>query len=333
MHSQPKHLIDEDYIVAQERVVPVDYRYTGVVESDRECSDGLQQFLEMDIWTKISNMTVITNFMSYYCLLQYSNQIYGITGTLGNQSERLVFRKLYNGVKTCDIPSFKRRKLFEVQGSVFEGDNKWLRGVCKVVKVQISPTPFRAKRALLVICETINKAKAVYNALGNDISQKKLCINNNCNNSAIFQKKLEAGDVIIATNPAGRGTDLAVSDTVVQTFLTTNERVEQQAFGRTARQGSPGCAQLVVCLDHPSTSAPCRSISQVLQQVSPEIHASRLTAAKKAREVSVENSLTSYVEHGIGELEKKENLFRRYLFISSSTKAIQTNRQRRRLTP
>ncbi|CAL8377422.1 unnamed protein product [Boreogadus saida] len=96
--------IDEDYIVEQGRVVPVDYRYTGVVESYMELSDGLQQFLEMDNWTKISNMTVITNFMSNYCLFQkYSTQIYGVSGTLGNQSERAVFRRLYNGVKTCDI--------------------------------------------------------------------------------------------------------------------------------------------------------------------------------------------------------------------------------------
>ena len=113
---------------------------------------------------------------------------------------------------------------------------------------------------------------------------------------------------------------------VVQTFLTTNERVDQQAFGDTARQGSPWCAQLVVCLDHPRTSAPCRSISQVLQQVSPEIHASRLTAAKKAREVSVENSLTSYVEHDIGELEKKKRICSEGIFSSwtSSTKFKQT---------
>ncbi|CAL8384858.1 unnamed protein product [Arctogadus glacialis] len=254
-----------------------------------ELSDGLQQFLEMDNWTKISNMTVITNFMSNYCLFQkYSTQIYGVTGTLSNQSERAVFRRLYNGVKTCDIPSFKRRKLFEVQGLVVKDDNEWLKEVCKVVTVQISPAPFRAERAVLVICETINKAKAVYNALSDDISPKKLYINNNCDNSAIFQKKLEAGDVIIATNLAGRGTDLTISEQVnkaglfvVQTFLTPNGRVEQQAFGRTARQGSPGCAQLVVCLDLPSTSAPCCSISQGFPQVSPESHASRLTAAKK----------------------------------------------------
>ncbi|CAL8327073.1 unnamed protein product [Lota lota] len=316
--------MDKEYIVEQGGVVPVDYRYTGVVESDMKWSDGLQQFLEMAHWTKMSNMTVTTNFMSNFCLFQkYSAQIYGITGTLGNQSERAVFQKLYNGVKTCDIPSFKRRKLFEVKGLIVEDDNKWLGEVCKIVKVQISPTPFRAERAVLVICETINKAKAVYNALGNDISQKKLYINNNCDNSEIFQTKLEAGDVIIATNLAGRGTDLAVSDQVnkagglfvVQTFLTSNVRVEQQAFGRTARRGSPGCAQLVVCLDHLSTSAPCRFISQVLLQVLPETHASRLTAAKIARDVSVENRLSSYVEHDIEEIKKKENLFSQYLVI------------------
>ncbi|CAL8376834.1 unnamed protein product [Gadus morhua 'NCC'] len=316
--------IDEDYIVEQGRVVPVDYRYTGVVESYMKLSDGLQQFLEMDNWTKISNMTVITNFMSNYCLFQkYSTQIYGVTGTLGNQSERAVFRRLYNGVKTCDIPSFKRRKQFEVQGLVVKDDNEWLKEVCKVVTVQISPTPFRAERAVLVICETINKAKAVYNALSDDISQKRLYINNNCDNSAIFQKKLEAGDVIIATNLAGRGTDLTISEQVnkagglfvVQTFLTPNGRVEQQAFGRTARQGSPGCAQLVVCLDFPSTSAPCCSISLGFPQVSPESHASRLTAAKKARDVSAEDSLSRYVKHDIEELNKKDNLFGRYLVI------------------
>ncbi|XP_071316107.1 protein translocase subunit SecA-like [Trachinotus anak] len=250
---------DHEYIMEEHGIVPVDYSCTGVVENFMKWSDGLQQFLEMKHESKLSDMTVITNYMSNVGLLQkYGDQIYGISGTLGQQAETETLQKIYYGIKTCQIPSFKRRKLFEVEGVCVKDEKEWIEKICNVVTAQTNSTLYREGRAVLVICETIKHAKALYHVLGNIVKNKKLYINNNMDNTAIFNKKLEAGDVIIATNLAGRGTDLKVSHPVnragglfvVQTFLPKNARVEAQAFGRTARQGSPGSAQLIVCTSH-----------------------------------------------------------------------------------
>ncbi|GLD64712.1 protein translocase subunit SecA isoform X1 [Lates japonicus] len=209
--------------------------------------------------SKLSDMTAITNYMSNVGLLQkYGDQIYGISGTLGQQAETETLQKIYGGIKTCQIPTFKRRKLFEVEGLIVDDEKEWTEKICNVVTAQANPTLYREGRAVLIICETINRAKVLHQALGDMVRNKKLYVNNNMDNTEIFTKKLETGDVIIATNLAGRGTDLKVSDQVnragglfvVQTFLPKNARVEAQAFGRTARQGSPGSAQLIVCSRH-----------------------------------------------------------------------------------
>ncbi|XP_047450497.1 protein translocase subunit SecA-like [Mugil cephalus] len=250
---------DHEYIIETHGIVPVDFSCTGVVENNMKWSDGLQQFLEMKHESKLSDMTAITNYMSNVGLLQkYGHQIYGLSGTLGQQAETETLQKIYKGIKTCQIPSFKRRKLFEVEGLVLDDEKEWRKKVCDVVAAQIKPTSYRGQRAVLVICETIERAKLLHDALGGKAPNKKLYINNNMDNSAVTDQTLDSAVVIIATNLAGRGTDLKVSDSVksagglfvVQTFLPKNARVEAQAFGRTARQGSPGSAQLIVCSSH-----------------------------------------------------------------------------------
>ncbi|KAM9426350.1 uncharacterized protein KZ484_018525 [Pholidichthys leucotaenia] len=252
---------DHEYIIEKHGIVPVDYSSTGVIENYMEWTDGLHQFLQMKHESKINGMTAITNYMSNVGLLQKyqkdGNQIYGMSGTLGEKAEINTLEKIYKGIKTCVIPSFKRRKLFEVEGVVVEDESTWTDTISDVVIEQTKPTTYRDPRAVLIICETIKRAKDINRQLQDKV-KTSLYINNNMDNSAIFSKKLEAGEVIIATNLAGRGTDLKVSDEintagglfVVQTFLPKNARVEAQAFGRTARQGSPGSGQLIVCLTH-----------------------------------------------------------------------------------
>lgn len=247
---------DHEYVLEGDRVVPVDYSSTGVIENLTKWSDGLHQFLELKHNLKLSDMAPITNYMSNVGLLQkYGNQIFGLTGTLGQQAEMETLEKLY-GIKTCKIPAFKRKKLFEVEGVIVDEEEGWIKTVCSVVSAQIQATFYRGQRAALVICETIKRARAIHRALRDVKAQ--LYISNNMDNRELFAKELTGGDTIIATNLAGRGADFKVSDQVkaagglfvVQTFLPENSRVEAQAFGRTARQGSPGSAQLLICCSH-----------------------------------------------------------------------------------
>ncbi|XP_034712957.1 protein translocase subunit SecA-like [Etheostoma cragini] len=366
--------MDHEYVLERHGVVPVDYSCTGVVENNMQWTDGLHQFLEMKHGSKLSDMTAITNYMSNVGLLQkYGTQIFGISGTLGQQSETETLQKIYEGIKTCRIPSFKRRKLFEVEGVIVSDEKEWIEKICNVVTAKTNPTPYRAQRAVLVICETIKRAKVVHHELGDKVPNKTLYINNNMDNTAIFAKELEAGEVLIATNLAGRGTDLQVSDQVktagglfvVQTFLPKNARVESQAFGRTARQGSPGSAQLIICPSHLSKSLELVALGKhqsvlkniiynmqvhnfVVQlrlyhkkqsnEVSKDLAMKVLTKTsdsgiktlKDARNNSVEQTLASYLDCDIPTIKKKEELFSQYLdtlneVYKSSTKPAESD--------
>ncbi|KAK9524937.1 hypothetical protein VZT92_017294 [Zoarces viviparus] len=350
---------DHEYIIEKHGVVPVDYSSTGVVENFQTLSDGLQQFLEMKHHCKLSDMTAITNYMSNVgVFLKYGHQIFGITGTLGLQAETETLQKIYGGIKTCQIPLFKRRKLFEVEGEIAGDENEWIEKTCNAVTAQTNSTPYRGRRAVLVICETIHRAKVLYQALEDKVPNKKLYISNNMDNSEVLEE-LPAGDVIVATNLAGRGTDLKVSKEVntagglfvVQTFLPHNARVEAQAIGRTARQGSPGSAQLILCFSH--LSEPLKSLaligklqsllenmtnglphrfvlqlmsyqqsrsheqsndmSSTLLHILTENSNSGIQRVKKFRDYFVAKGLARYLECDIPNIKKKEKIFSQYL--------------------
>ncbi|KAM4537419.1 protein translocase subunit SecA-like [Odontesthes bonariensis] len=353
----------QEYVLETHGIVPVDYKCTGVVENFMQWSDGLHQFLEMKHGFKLNDVTAITNYMSNVSLLQkYGSQIYGMSGTLGQQAETETLQKIYEGIQTCQIPYFVRRKLFEVEGVVAIDANEWVQKICDVVAEQTKTKPYRSQRAVLVICETIKRANTLHRALGDKVPQKTLYVNNNMDNRAIFAKNLGPGDVIIATNLAGRGTDLKVSDSVkmggglfvVQTFLPTNARVEAQAFGRAARQGSPGSAQLIVCSSHlpeplqqlvltrkllsvfdemtnitsfkqyafgihfrqyvkSYTDDKRKRLSGLLSHILTEKSDSDIMMAKRLRNDSVDEALSSYSETHIPNMKKKEELFSQYL--------------------
>ncbi|XP_067280667.1 protein translocase subunit SecA-like [Pseudorasbora parva] len=300
---------DHEYILHGDGVAPVDYECTGVVQNNMRWGEGLQQFLEMKHQTKLSNMSLVTNFMSNVGLFKKYNNVYGITGTLGDQTELDMLKKLYNGIDFCKIPSFRRRKLYEFEGMVLPEEDEWIRTVCNVIQHHVNSTVYRGPRAALVICETIKSAEMFYKTLADTISKCKLkrYVNNNMDNSTIINPTIQAGQVIIATNLAGRGTDLKVSKSVneagglfvVQTFLPLNVRVEQQAFGRTARQGSPGSAQLIMCASHFSDSVKLvmglnTSITSLLNRLK---HLTTILMSRGCTESVFEETVNRYLEN------------------------------------
>lgn len=107
---------------------------------------------------------------------------------------------------------------------------------------------------MLIICENIQFASILEEKLRQKYKAGtlKLYTKNNLNQEKEVEK-VYPGEIIIATNLAGRGTDIKTDNIekygglhVILTFLPSNERVEEQAFGRTARQGKRGTAQMIL---------------------------------------------------------------------------------------
>lgn len=370
-----KMTMDHEYVLERQGIVPVDYSSTGVIENLMTLSDGLHQFLELKHNLKLSNMASISNYMSNVGLLQmYGGKVFGLTGTLGQPAEMETLQKLY-GVETCQIPTFKRKKLFEVEGVIVDVEKEWIKTICSVLSEQIQATSYRGQRAVLVICETISRAKTIHSSVKDPNAKKMLFISNNMDNTAIFKNELTGGDTIIATNLAGRGADFKVSDQVkaagglfvIQTFLPENSRVEAQAFGRTARQGSPGSAQLIVCRSHlpesfqclsllttPASSmdalrnlrlfhkaicmltpkeylqTQCKDTSTIRQTLFSSLDTtsdSRINKVKLVRDRTAAKRLTTLLKVDIPKMKMKEELFQRFLHVRDKMQANSSERE------
>ncbi|XP_051787595.1 uncharacterized protein LOC114657229 isoform X3 [Erpetoichthys calabaricus] len=298
---------DREYVVKGDCILPVDFKSTGIIELNKKWGDGLQQFLEMKHQTKISTMSTITNFISNVSYFnKYQGQVFGTTGTLGTDADIQFLSKLYPNLTACRIPTFNRRKLFEVQGEMTNTSEDWKRKICATVQEQISPSSTGKGRAALVICESINRAIEIEKELKPFVrGQLKLYIRSDNDNAKILDAELAPGDVIVATNLAGRGTDIKVSGDVnnsgglfvVLTFLSQNARVELQAFGRTARKGKPGSAQLIVCTNH---------MPEYLGEVN------TLGAVKRIRDQVAKSRVLHYLDDDIPEIFLREELFFQY---------------------
>ena len=236
------------YIVQEGQIKPVDYYSTGIVQSSTNWSDGLHQFLQIKHNLKMTSETFTTNFLSNIGFINNYKNIYGLTGTLGSDKAKRVLREVYN-VELVNIPPTRRKQYLELEPIVVANEVQWLETICSTVLIET-----KKNRGILIICENIAHA----NRLGELLKGRhrptaiKLYTMNNMNQERHVEKILP-GEIIIATNLAGRGTDIRTDNIedfgglhVILTFMPNNQRVEDQAFGRTARQGKRGTGLMIL---------------------------------------------------------------------------------------
>ncbi len=256
---------NKSYIIAKSRrdnektIAPVDYQNTGVVQVSTTWNNGLHQFLQLKHGLKITPENLTTSFISNIGYFNryinknqqgevLSNKIYGLTGTLGSKDSQELLKDTY-GVDIVFIPTYKQKQFIELP-AITALD--WENNVVKSIQEETSKD-----RATLVICQTIDNTETIRKELLNKgYSGSKIRVYGRSDNDDIkvIQDAIDVGDVIIATNLAGRGTDIKTTEAlekngglhVCVTFLPTNLRVEEQAFGRTSRQGKSGTAQLIL---------------------------------------------------------------------------------------
>ncbi|XP_068902504.1 uncharacterized protein [Tenebrio molitor] len=234
-----------------ERVVsPVDYLNTGVTLKNTIWSNGLHQFVQLKHNLYLTFESLTSSFISNigYIKNYEDKNIFGFTGTLGSSAEQEVLSHIYN-INYAKLPTYKQKKFEEIPGLIAD-DYSWDRRVAIEVLAKIEE-----RRAVLVICETEQDLLTVKRNL--EILQNtdfRIRIYANEDNVKETKNKVKIGDIILATNIAGRGTNFKTEKDLEEkgglhvcvTFLPCNLRVEGQAFGRTSRQGNNGTAQLII---------------------------------------------------------------------------------------
>ncbi|CAF4154126.1 unnamed protein product [Rotaria sp. Silwood2] len=234
--AKVEYRLDHHYIIKPDetrtkRILPIDYSNTGVIQCNTTWDDGLHQFLQLKHGLKMTPLSIATNYLSNIGLFtHYKDQIYGFSGTL--EKRHCSFKPILTST-----------------------DDDWLDAIVSSTIDQIN-----LKRAVLIICQTRLDAKTIFKAL-----RCKHCTNSmrfytdntdDIELSAI-SNRVEQSEIIVATNLVGRGTDLKTSEELEKTgglhicltYLPNNLRIEQQAFGRTSRQGNRGTSQMILNRD------------------------------------------------------------------------------------
>lgn len=299
------------YVIPEtgEKVIqPVDYSNTGVTLKNTIWQNGLHQFLQLKHCLRLTSESLTSCFISNLSYIKkYGKDIYGLTGTLGSEAEKDLMSSIYN-VQFIKIPTYKERKFIEYEGEVV--DDRFF--ISTVANDALSMA--KSKRSCLVICETIKDAKMVEDELRNKISNSDLKTFFFEEDAHVTKTIVEPGTVLIATNIAGRGTDLETSKDlerngglhVCVAFLPCNKRVEDQAFGRTARQGKRGTAQMLIKRSEVSSM----KISSY----------NTIKLIKSMRDLK-EKLRVKQLKHGkIGELEYQDELFELFSDLYNKTK-------------
>ena len=251
---------DADYVVKDGQVMIVD-QYTGRIFADRTWRDGLHQaveFRENVTVTAEKNSLARVSRQRYFALY---DQLCGMTGTAtGHEAEFQQFYRLPVVVIPERLPG--QRKTYPTR---YFADNaaKWNAIASDIQQRHSTGQP------VLVGTRTIRESEAVA-ALLHSIGVPYRILNGTQteDEADIIAQAGVRGSVVIATNMAGRGTDIHVSDEVatagglhvISTERQESQRVDRQLIGRSARQGKPGSCQVFVSHD-----------DELIQQHGPEI--------------------------------------------------------------
>lgn len=285
IHAKYRSEINKHYILKDgNKIAPVDASNTGVVQANMNWSNGLHQFLQIKHGCKITPESITTNFISNVTFFQryikkdedgqiIRNDLYGLTGTLGSKKSKELLHETYE-VDSVTIPTFKQKQHKELS-PIIKGDKEdWYNNI-----IESNLNKLENGRGVLIITkyiEEIDEIKKRLIARGYDESKIKLYRTEQ--DSSVVEQELKSGEIVIATNIAGRGTDIIPSVNVEKngglhvcvTFMPPNERLEQQNIGRTSRTGNKGTSQLII-LDKEHTNIDViKLIRNVKEEVSLE---------------------------------------------------------------
>ena len=240
---------DKDYVVSDGEVLIVD-SFTGRVMQGRRFSDGLHQAIEAKEGVEIQEENKTMANITYQNLFRMYNKLAGMTGTAKTEQEE--FREIYN-METITIPTNKPVIRKDEPDLLYPTlKSKFAAVVKRIKKLHAKGQP------ILVGTVAVETSEYLSHLLDQEhIPHVVLNAKNHAKEADIIKNAGQKGAVTIATNMAGRGTDIKLGPgvrelgglAVIGTERHESRRIDNQLRGRSGRQGDPGLSQFYLSLE------------------------------------------------------------------------------------
>ncbi len=242
-------LLDKDYVVQDGEVLIVD-SFTGRVMEGRRFSDGLHQAIEAKEGVEIQEENKTMANITYQNLFRMYNKLAGMTGTAKTEQEE--FREIYN-METITIPTNRPVQRKDEPDLLYPTlQSKFVAVVDRIKKLHAKGQPILVGTVAVETSEYLSQLLDKEN-----IPHVVLNAKNHAKEAEIVKNAGQKGAVTIATNMAGRGTDIKLGPgvreigglAVIGTERHESRRIDNQLRGRSGRQGDPGLSQFYLSLE------------------------------------------------------------------------------------
>ena len=243
-------LLDIDYVVSEEQEILIVDQFTGRTMEGRRYSDGLHQAIEAKEGVPIQDETKTSASITYQNLFRMYKKLSGMTGT--GKTEEEEFREIYN-IRVIPIPTNRPVQRIDHPDLLFASIEAKFKAVVEDVKSRYQKgQPVLVGTVAVETSDYISK-KLVAAGVPHEVLNAK----NHYKEAQIIMNAGQRGAVTIATNMAGRGTDIKLGEgvrelgglCVIGTERHESRRIDNQLRGRSGRQGDPGESQFYLSLE------------------------------------------------------------------------------------
>ncbi|MDO4510048.1 MAG: preprotein translocase subunit SecA, partial [Lachnospiraceae bacterium] len=240
---------DQDYVVKDDQVLIVD-EFTGRIMPGRRYSDGLHQAIEAKEHVKVKRESKTLATITFQNFFNKFEKKAGMTGTALTEEQE--FRDIY-GMDVIEIPTNRPVQRIDLQDAVYKTKREKLNAICNEVE-----KAHKRQQPVLVGTITIESSEEISQML------RRRGIPHKVLNAKFHELEAEIvadagihGAVTIATNMAGRGTDIKLDDEakaagglkIIGTERHESRRIDNQLRGRSGRQGDPGESRFFISLE------------------------------------------------------------------------------------
>ena len=242
--------LDVDYVVDGEQNVVIVDQFTGRLMQGRQFSDGLHQAIEAKEGVKINEETRTMATITFQNLFRMYAKISGMTGTAKTEEEE--FRDIYN-MYVIEIPTNKPCIRTDMSDLMYATENGKYKAIVEFIK-----DVHETGQPILVGTISVESNEKLSRMLEKaKLKHEVLNAKNHASEAEIIAKAGEKGAITIATNMAGRGTDIKLGEgvhelgglCVIGTERHESRRIDNQLRGRAGRQGDPGYSQFFISFE------------------------------------------------------------------------------------